>query len=85
MEEKVLLLKRFSKSEHKYWLVIRLKAIKYKKTFSTIYLLTSTASLAFSLSYLYSLKTSSFLNTYKPFIFFFITSLVLWLLRNIYD
>ena len=33
MKEKVLLIKKFSKLEYKYWLVVRLKTIKYKEGF----------------------------------------------------
>ena len=41
-EKKMLLIKRFSESEHRYWLVVRLKAIEYKEDF--IYYLSSIAS-----------------------------------------
>ena len=49
-KREVLLIKRSSKSECRYWLVVRLIAIKYKKNF--LCYLFSIASL-----HLYSLKT----------------------------
>ena len=45
-ERKVLLIGRSSKSECKYWLVVRLKAIEYKENF--LYYLSSIASLSHS-------------------------------------
>ena len=54
-EKEMLLIKRFLESEHRYQLVIRLKAIECKENFFCY--LSSTTSLVFRLFYLRSLKT----------------------------
>ena len=47
-EKQVLLIKRSSKSERRYWLIVKLKAIKYKEDF--VYYLSFTISLQAFLS-----------------------------------
>ena len=48
----MLLIEKSSKSERRYWLVVRLKAIEYKENF--LCYLSSTANLAFRPFHLYS-------------------------------
>ena len=75
-EKKMFSIERFSKSEGKYWLIVRLKAIKYKENFFLLFIFLFLTSS-------FSIFIISRRSCFHKFFIIFIAIFIFWVLRKI--